>query len=538
MTSRRWLLLTGSVVWTLLAVWGAVLVARHRPLTIELDGGPLFVSGAGELLALWGLGVVALLIPWLPAGAPRRTAWALWGAAILGTALWVVAVLSPDRPEASPEPAEASEPAGAAAAVPGAERTTLLVAVDGMSWTAALPMVHRGELPHLARLMEEGSYGVLHSLRTYREKVDKWGYWSPVVWTSLATGVRPERHGITDFTLPAVRGTGNVAATTHRRAAAFWNLFSAFDRRVGVVGWWATWPAEEVSGYMASSHLGLRGHRGAEPVTSGLTYPPELVEELPREVASPRELRDWVHEAVFPFHHYPVLTDAEASTMYSVLWQDRSYLDMTKYLIDRERLDLYAVYFEGIDALSHHFWRAMAAPEEDVVPALPQGFRDHQVVVPNYYRVIDSYLGELLDHLPEDATILIVSDHGFQLDDEHAKGADHSPYGVIVARGPGIAAGRNLNLNPLGSLRELLHDRTDVLDVLPTLLYLHGLPVAEDLSGRVLGDLLTGELRETQPLLHVRSYGNFAVNRRVEVEVDPAMSKEYEERLRALGYID
>lgn len=119
-----------------------------------------------------------------------------------------------------------------------------------------------------------------------------------------------------------------------------------------------------------------------------------------------------------------------------------------------------------------------------------------------------------------------------------SKVADHSPYGVIVARGPGIARGKSLNLGPLGSLREMIHGETDVLDVLPSLLYLHGLPVAEDLSGRGIGAMLTDVLRERQPLVTMKSYCDFSAQRKVRPVVDPAASEIYKRRLRALGYID
>lgn len=224
--------------------------------------------------------------------------------------------------------------------------------------------------------------------------------------------------------------------------------------------------------------------------------------------------------------------------MYSVLWQDRVYFDVTRQLIERhEPVDLYCVYFEGIDALSHHFWKVFVDPEDEDDISLPQGFREHADIVPTYYKTVDSYIGDLLESLPDQTTVILVSDHGFRLDSSHSKGADHSPYGVLLAKGEGIERGKRLNLDPLGSMRERLHGETDVLDVLPTLLYLHGLPVADDLQGDILSSLLTKRYLETQPVVHVDSYGDFSRERKVEVVLDPEASEEYEDRLRSLGYI-
>jgi len=524
------LLLLGGSLWTAVAAVAVVAILLRAPLVFEVSGSPLFLSSPGLVVALWAFGLGALIASPMRSRRVRRGLWIVWWLCLAISVVWVIDQLSPAKPE--------NEASAAGEVLPGQRRTTLLIAVDGMSWTAILPMARRGELPNISRLMDEGSYGVLHSIRTYRKSVDRWGYWSPVVWTSVATGVRPRRHGITDFVLADGPSRGGMAASTHRRAPAFWNLFSAFGQRVGVVGWWATWPAESVSGYLVSSHVGLGGWRTGELGLAGLTFPEELADELGLRNDAPGRVEEWVNREVFPFELYPVLTESELETMYSVLWQDRIYLDTLRYLVEeRDPVDLYCVYFKGIDALSHHFWKGFIDPDDVDAITLPQGFRDHTRIVPTYYRIIDSYLGELLQTLPETTTVVLVSDHGFRLDAGNMKGATHSPYGVLIARGEGIQEGRSINLDPVGSFREALHGTTDVLDVLPTLLYLHGLPIARDLEGEILGDLLTPRFLERQSVLWVDSYGDFSKERPVDVVLDPEVSKEYEERLRSLGYI-
>ncbi len=527
---RTWL-------WGLLVLWtlpfglatGAVLA---HPLSILHVGGvTLFAAEPWQLLAVWGLGTLFFLALLVPSRWPRWRSLVAWLVLLLAASGWAATRLTPRRPEAVP--------ARAAAAAETGRRTTLLVGIDGISWTAILPLVRRGELPNFARLMEAGSYGVLRSVRSYREDVEQWGYWSPVVWTSIATGVVPKRHGITGFSLPDASGHTRMAASTERRAPAFWNLFSAFGRRVDVVGWWASWPAEKIAGDLVSSSVGLRGRRGGKLETEGLTYPPDLLDRLPADPASPDAFQEWVNRKVFPFDRYPVLLGDDLDTVYSVLWQDRVYLNAALYLIDHDPADLYAVYFEGTDSLSHQFWRAAYGSEDarKTPVTLPEGFDEDRTIVPTYYRVIDGYLGKLLAELPDDVTVLVCSDHGFLLDPESAHGADHSPYGVLIAKGPGIARGRDLNLEPLGSLREGLGHPASVLDVLPTLLYLHGLPIADDLDGQVLGSLLTHEALAEQPAHRVASYGDFAHDRKVDAMLDESVREEYQKRLKSLGYI-
>src|SRR5262245_28666340 len=73
---------------------------------------------------------------------------------------------------------------------PEARHPLILVAADGLEWSVMEPLLNSGRLPTMARLMASGSYGYLSSMDpTY----------SPVVWTSIATGKLPSKHGIEHF---------------------------------------------------------------------------------------------------------------------------------------------------------------------------------------------------------------------------------------------------------------------------------------------------------------------------------------------------
>ena len=50
-----------------------------------------------------------------------------------------------------------------------------------------------------------------------------------------------------------------------------------------------------------------------------------------------------------------------------------------------------------------------------------------------------------------------------------------------------------------------------VLDVAPTLLYLMGLPVARDMEGRVLTEILDEHFARDNPVTFIRSYESLAV---------------------------
>jgi len=70
---------------------------------------------------------------------------------------------------------------------------------------------------------------------------------------------------------------------------------------------------------------------------------------------------------------------------------------------------------------------------------------------------------------------------------------DRGPDGMILAAGPGIRHG-----TPLG--------KASVLDVMPTLLYLHELPMGMDMDGHALTSLFDEEFTSENPILLIPSY--------------------------------
>jgi hypothetical protein len=79
-----------------------------------------------------------------------------------------------------------------------------------------------------------------------------------------------------------------------------------------------------------------------------------------------------------------------------------------------------------------------------------------------------------------------------------------------------------------------LTDEATTLDTTPTFLYLLGLPVADDMDGRILSGLITGEFRRDNPVETVPGYGQGSVT---EVDDENIDQEQLKERLKALGYI-
>ena len=138
-----------------------------------------------------------------------------------------------------------------------------------------------------------------------------------------------------------------------------------------------------------------------------------------------------------------------------------------------------------------------------------------------YYRYADALVGALAARYGPDDLVMVVSDHGFELARPGDKTAgvhftEKAIDGIVFAAGGPIAA--SSEIRGMG-----------VADVAPTLLAWLGLPVAEDMTGRVAGFLdLTPE--------RIATHDDVPIDRvdAGDSEADDAIL----DQLRALGYID
>ena len=279
----------------------------------------------------------------------------------------------------------------------------MIIGLDGADLRDVERLSAEGRLPNLSRLM---SAGVTARLETVANA-------SPIIWTSVATGVMPEKHGIEFF-----RKDGEPAASTMRKRPAFWNVLTHYDRSVGVLGWWATFPAERVLGYMISPYVVLMPPRGTQARVGRLWDPGDPRKIYPPELRS--RLADLIYTSVDidlsrMSHLY---ADEERTT--NTLWalaKDRSYYDMAVRQLHMEPVETVAVYFQGIDAASHDFDRHVhGANKNEVRPPKvdPEEVEAAMDRVEAMYVYSDDLVGGLIAGTT-DTDVIVVSDHGWNL---------------------------------------------------------------------------------------------------------------------------
>jgi len=112
---------------------------------------------------------------------------------------------------------------------------------------------------------------------------------SPLIWTSIATGRRPEDHGVLDFMVDIPGGGQAPVSGGARQTKALWEIFSDAGRSVFVAGWWATWPADQVRGAMVSDRLAPPHVRLARD-SAGLVYPTDLLQRVQTLRVGPEQI--------------------------------------------------------------------------------------------------------------------------------------------------------------------------------------------------------------------------------------------------------
>jgi tetratricopeptide (TPR) repeat protein len=418
----------------------------------------------------------------------------------------------------------------AAGCGPEASRERVIVlGLDGVDPEVVALLVSEGKLPNFATLHREGAYGKLQARRPLL---------SPILWTTIATGKPPDQHGIGHF-VAVNEQTGEQLPVTSRmrRAKALWNLLSDHRRSVAVVGWWATWPAETVNGTIVSDHtcyhfLFPEGQRGAEDPL-GIVHPLELtpvIQGLVRRPGSltPADLEPFVDVSRAEFDR-PFDFDNDLGHFKWVLATSESYARIGLHLWKEQAPDALLVYIEGVDSTSHlfgHLFRAEALAGELAAQQARYG-----QAVEEIYRYADRILGDYMQAMDEGTTLVVLSDHGFELGvlhDDPSRTRDmrrvsekfHRIEGVLYLYGNRVRGGRRI-------------ERPTQLDITPTVLALAGVAPARDMPGRVLEEAV--DLPRLERRLASFEGGD---SDQAEAARDARIDAAILERLEQLGYLD
>ena len=120
-----------------------------------------------------------------------------------------------------------------------ANKKIIFIGLDGGSKRIIDHLISRNELPAIGGLIRKGSY--------FSSNSDDIEASSPVLWSSIASAKKPDKHGISSF----------YARTSDITSKRIWDIFNDLGFPVGVFGHFITWPPSKINGFMIPDLLAL-----------------------------------------------------------------------------------------------------------------------------------------------------------------------------------------------------------------------------------------------------------------------------------------
>ena len=254
----------------------------------------------------------------------------------------------------------------------------LIIGFDGATFDLIRPWAEQGHLPNLAQLMQKGVHGDLHSTLP--------PVTSPA-WPTFMTGCNPGKHGVFDFIQP--QGANfSLVNSTRIKQPTIWQRLSGLDWQVGVLNVPVTYPPQPLNGFMVTGIL--------SPKNVTISYPDDLIGRYEAEIGPYR---------VAPNIQYKSGIEAEfAEDIYGLV---RAHGDWGLKFMQNEAWDVLMVHFIALDIMKHALWRFMDHTHPRFEPS------PYEHAIRDGYALVDAYIGRMLDQLPPDTSVIIMSDHGF-----------------------------------------------------------------------------------------------------------------------------
>lgn len=287
--------------------------------------------------------------------------------------------------------------------------TTAVFCVDAATWTVMDTLVEEGRLPNIEGIRGTGAWGILRSSEVSM---------SPVIWTTIATGVSPEQHGIHSF----------YASQRNLKAKRVWEILAEEGRTIGIFRWLVTWPPRTVPGFLIPGVLA----RDASSTPSRYEFVNRFrMERKGSDSVHPMSLSGYLLDFLRSGLRLETCLEIGREISYAKVRGDRILLrvafrraeirlnrDVYAHLLREHAPEFTTFYDNGVDVLGHFYWKYM---EPEYFPEVTDSeARRYGRVILDYYELVDEVLGDLIGHLDESTQVFVLSDHGQCVDPEAA----------------------------------------------------------------------------------------------------------------------
>lgn len=371
----------------------------------------------------------------------------------------------------------------------------IVIGVNGMELDIIRPLLLKGEMPNLARVVSNGAYGKLRTVPAPN---------CPRVYSTIFTSTKPEEHGVSGFVV------GGITANTNMlKQEPIWSILSRSNVTIGMANVPATFPVLPVNGYMISGML-TRGKNCED----GILCAPKLTEVMGGDAVYPKSMEAELVKNVGDFYidceRMPAAADLKGHESEVISkWLDKVQLirdQQTKlfdYLLTNHPTDFTMMVQSCEDRTGH--WLYPITPFNAGYKASINNVRLD--AFPNQYIAFDKVLGTILKHADENTYVFIVSDHGikplreFENKDPHAH-MDHEKTTPVIAKHD-FADGDDVPGSIFAMGPGIKHDlrlmgfEASVYDITPTILHIYGIEQPKQMRGRVLAEIFENPANST-----------------------------------------
>jgi predicted AlkP superfamily phosphohydrolase/phosphomutase len=251
----------------------------------------------------------------------------------------------------------------------------VVLGLDGTPYTLLERWAQEGKLPHIAKLLKQGT---LARMTTSLPDI------SSVAWTSFMCGKNPGKHNVYGF-MDRCDDSYDIYFPNFRsiRGTTLWEYLGNRGKHLVALNVPTTYPAKPVSGVMVSGFVALEFDKAVYPASLIPTLK-EMDYRIDVDYQKARTDPDGFFEDLFYTH--------ERRTQ-AIL-----------HLMKKEPWDLFVAVFTGTDRLQHFFWEHMEMQDSQ-----------YGTQFLKYYERVDQSVGQIVDEVGQDAHLLMLSDHGFCL---------------------------------------------------------------------------------------------------------------------------
>lgn len=239
------------------------------------------------------------------------------------------------------------------------------------------------DLPNMAKIINGG---------VYAETASSVPPISITAWSTMFSGRDPSEIGIFGYSYKNKRGKSEITTSRQVQDQRIWDIASAQSRRSVVLYVPLTYPVSKIKGVMVSDFL-------TPSIDGNCAHPASLKNDI-KKMGNPSLFFDVAvglagHKGMNP-------DDLIKKTYYMTDMQ----LRLAKKLLSTE-WDLFTMVMLGSDRIQHMFWNHFDPKHRRYVRN-----SKHKNVLRDYYLYLDKHLGEMMEQIPQDATIMLLSDHG------------------------------------------------------------------------------------------------------------------------------